>query len=411
MEIAKRKAMLRESLLALPLLLITISVMTGPLFLLFYKPSVLLKSERLEEYVSITSYLTAFFLLVVVCMGRLSQYIVQEKKAFIALVFLWLILLFSSLIYPIPPVNIPFNWGFLGAILFYVSAVGVLKEYPQLQSRVLITYVIASGLTSIIYLTLIGSSLAPVSSGRYFFLGENPNSYSARMVISVVITLFLLPTVSQKFRLVSLLLLPSQLIVIYLSGSRGALLMLSIAFMIFLFASKLTISSKTLYSLLILVGLIGFVSFYGESNITEASGLERLLTLFESGDSGREHLWSQTFSIFLDNPIIGVGQSGFTYEMMSRYGENRDAHNLFLFLLASGGLIGISLFLIFYLSLFSSVIKVRTKSPMSLALFLVMLLFILKSGGILGYSLMWFVFAIARSQSQLIRYNENIDAI
>ena len=61
MEIDKRNASLRESLLALLLLLITISVMIGPLFLLFYKPSVLLKSDRLEEYVSITSYLTAFF--------------------------------------------------------------------------------------------------------------------------------------------------------------------------------------------------------------------------------------------------------------------------------------------------------------------------------------------------------------
>ena len=411
MEIVRRKTNLRELILALPLLLITISVTTGPLFLLLYNPGFLLQSERLEEYTSVTSYLTGFLLLVVIFTGRLGRYIIKEKNAFVVLLLLWLILLFSSLIYPIPSGNIPFNWGFLGAILFYVSTVGVLKEFPQIQSIVLITYVMASGLTSIIYLILIGSPLAPVSSGRYFFLGENPNSYSTRMVIGVVITLFLLPTVNRKFQLVSLLLLSSQIVVIFLSGSRGALLMLAIAFLIFLFASKLSISSKTLYSLLILVGLVGFVSFYGESIIAEASGWERLLSLFESGDSGREHLWSQTFSIFLENPIIGVGQKGFTYEMMSRYGENRDAHNLFLFLLASGGLIGVSLFLIFYFSLFSSVLKVRAKSPMSLALFLVMFLFILKSGGVLGYSLMWLVFAIVRSQSQLIKYHERINAI
>lgn len=385
--------------------------MIGPLFLLFYTPDFLLENERLEGYISITPYLMAFFLLMVVFTGRLGKYIFNEKGAFIILLSLWTILFFSDLLYPISENGLSFNWNFLGAILFYVSAVGVLKEFPEIKSKVLFTYVIVSGITSIIYLFLIGTPLAPVSSGRYFFLGENPNSYSTRMVISVVITLFSLSVSNRRSLWISLLLLPSQLVVIYLSGSRGSLLMLAIAFVIFLFSSKLPTSNKVLYSFLILIGLIGVISFYGESNISEASGWERLFTLFESGDSGREQLWRQSFSIFLDNPFMGVGQRGFTYEMMSLYGESRDAHNLFLFLLASGGFIGFSLFVAFYLSLFSSVIKARSKSPMSMALFLVMLLFIMKSGGVLAYSLMWLVFVIIRTQTKTIGDNERVESI
>lgn len=387
----------RIDLLVTLLLLIIISIIVGPLISVFFSPATVLATERLTDYSSATPYLIAIYVVAAVATGCLSRYLIEERKALIPLLGLWLTMLFSSVIHSNAD-NITLNIPYIGAILFYVTTVGLLRDFPQTHYKVSSVYILASGVVSVIYLLFLQTPFAPESNGRVFFMGENPNSYSTRMALSITMTLFLIPETRKKYlRYIYLALLPSQLIVTYMSGSRGAILMLGLAFLVFLFYQRTRSTEKAISSILLL-GLIlisgGILVFSNE--ISDISTAERMLSLFESGDEGRKSLWKETLSIFADNPIIGVGPNGFANEMMLRYEEVRDAHNIFVFLLASSGILGTFCFLAFFVPLTKDVLKRGASDSRGIALLLIMFLFMLKSGGILAYSLMWLVFALVR---------------
>lgn len=381
------------------LIAISISIGIGPLFLLALSPNRIIEAERLQ----IDSFITPFFIVVLflfaILYGKLGQYVVKTFKQIIPLFLLWLILLISSILYSKVGTNTTLNLSFLGAIFFYVTSKGVMEEYPHTIARSLKAYVYTCGIVSVVYLFLIGSPFTFVSNGRFFFLGENPNSYSTRLAASIICTLFILEKKNYKRNILLLGLIITQLIIIYLSGSRGAIFMLVIGALVYYLSTfkhrnkKLT-NTLTLMVPTIIFGVIIINNI--DINLEDTSMSERLSAFFTSNETGgRLDLWKDTFYIFENNPLIGVGSDGFTREMQLHFGEHRDAHNLFLYILTTSGVIGFIFFLFFLIPLTVKAYRHKRFQAYSITLLALMYFVAFKSGGVLAYSLMWFMFAIA----------------
>ena len=77
-----------------------------------------------------------------------------------------------------------------------------------------------------------------------------------------------------------------------------------------------------------------------------------------SGFGGREEILEKSFAYFLDSPLIGNGVNSFK----DVYGKS--SHNSFLWALTSGGLIGLVLWLVFNLSLLTSLRSLIFSSPL-----------------------------------------------
>lgn len=389
-----------QGLMGTLLILTGCSVALGPVFLLLINPQALMASDRL----SVSSFLTPYFIIAFFCMvlytGKLKKYVFESWRQVFTLLSLWLILLLSAAIFDRFD-SLDFNTSFLGAIAFYITVRGCLKESPALLSKVLYSYVFVSGVVALFYIALIGTSLAPMGGGRYFFLGENPNSYSTRMAISIAIAIFLQRDSSGTTRYLLIIAAALQIFVIYLSGSRGAILMIAVSFVLLLLSSADSLAKRALYVAGGLVAVSLVVMLLNDNNVSgslHVHTIERMLDFLQKGETaGRTQLWEQALEIFTDNPIIGVGGSNFTDEMAHRYNDARDAHNLFIFLLASSGIVGFSLFLSFALPLLWRSCKVWRSKPIALAILLPMFLAMFKMGGILTYSLMWFTFALSEA--------------
>lgn len=376
------------------------SIALGPVFLLFVNPQALTASERLSVDSFLTPYFIVAFFVAVIATGRLGRYVFDSWKQTLPLSFLWLTLLLASAVFN-QFEALDFNASFLGAVGFYIAARGSLRESPALLSRVLHTYALVSGLVALFYVVLIGTPLAPMGGGRYFFLGENPNSYSARMAIGVATALFLQKGARGAIRWGLILSIVCQIFVIYLSGSRGAILMIAVAFGLALFSSGVSPVKRLVYifgGVFAVFLVLVYLSSSGVLGSLHVHTLERILSFVEEGETaGRTQLWGQALGIFADNPIIGIGGSNFPLEMAKRYNDARDAHNLFIFLLASSGIVGFCCFVSFSIPLLWRSFKVWRSKPMALAISLPMFLAMFKMGGILSYSLMWFVFSLSEA--------------
>lgn len=387
------------------LIAISISIGIGPLFLFIFSPNNMIENNRLDADTYFTPIIMVILFISTLIYGKLGKYIIRNSSEFIPLFGLWLIMLLSSIIYS-RGAYMTLNLPFLGAVLFFMCSRGIMLEHPEIIDKALLAYIYTCGIVSIFYLILINTPFAIVSQGRYFFLGENPNSYSTRLATSFVCSLFFLKKKNVNRNILIVLFLMSQLYIIFLSGSRGALFTLLIGSITYLISLKQIKGLKIFFNyrfiIFAVMMTIILLVIFSEIDFSETSMVERLTDFFESKNTGgRTQLWNDTFNIFIDNPIIGVGTDGFRNEMLIRFGEQRDAHNLFLYILSTSGVIGTLAFLAFLLPMALSSMQSQKNQFFSLTIFIVIISIAFRSGGILAYSLLWYLFAICSAQNKI----------
>ena len=179
---------------------------------------------------------------------------------------------------------------------------------------------------------------------------DDPNEFAGAMVVRTMIAVGFLGVVTKKYQRV--LLVSSILILVYsvlLSGSRGGILGLSVAFLAYI----LTRNDKSkgvwlvIFSVIFIVGLtimplslkqrIGLV----ETGANVGNNLDRRVTYLLLGQE-----------LIKENPLLGIGLDGFaTAYAQSEYrflstSSGRIAHNTYLEIATGTGILGLSLFLI-----------------------------------------------------------------
>lgn len=135
---------------------------------------------------------------------------------------------------------------------------------------------------------------------------------------------------------------------IILSFSRGAIIATVITlFLNFVFEEKD-------FKRFIKLGLLLFLFVYLVNMINPNIQLilkQRFFQIKTDGGSGRIQLWKNALTTFKDNPIFGIGLNGTTSYGQWHYNDGHYVHNTFLEVLSESGIIGICIYMFFWVQL------------------------------------------------------------
>jgi O-antigen ligase len=272
----------------------------------------------------------------------------------------------------------PYQTRFFVLLLGALAICGVLlSRYAATEKRmrvvinVIIFVAIASALFGIVRQTTqhskgFGLALLMPDSGYGQFINKNHFAYLMEMALGLVLGLVLLRGVKREQVFVYLAALLPIWTGLVLCGSRGGLvaMMAQVLVAILLFSgrgrrhssndasfSRITRSLPvriTLMAVLILGVLIGTLWLGGDqlaSHIEESRlQLNTDTSVLHEGAS-RSEIWGATWKMFVAHPIAGVGLAGYWAAVPAFHDASgrltpQQAHNDYLELLASGGLIG-----------------------------------------------------------------------
>ena len=193
----------------------------------------------------------------------------------------------------------------------------------------------------------------------FFGVEQDPN-YLAFFYVGPFVTL--LSVASDKCRhilarLGSITLLAFLTFGILSTGSRGALLGIVVATVIFL-ATKTTLRWWKFLSIIIGSALLAVVLFKSISQFLPESIADRFTLdhILESGGSGRTEIWERYITNLIKNPLYLLVGAGNSSCVSINYA---DAHNYFLESWFDFGIIGVAISIFFYFVFFRSVIKAK----------------------------------------------------
>jgi O-antigen ligase len=121
------------------------------------------------------------------------------------------------------------------------------------------------------------------------------------------------------------------------TGSRGVTLAL-IGSLSFIFLRGKSLAAKLKF---LVIGLVGIVVLAIASYQIDAVRKRWERTIYDEDLSGRQKIYVAAVDMVLESPLIGWGPVNHYWELGPRVGKPyRDEHNLVLFLLAEGGILG-----------------------------------------------------------------------
>ncbi len=296
-----------------------------------------------------------------------------------------------------------FNFTILQNILLYWLIASDLESKNIQIKTIMLTFVVSVVLMTILLTLGIGLGEEYVENvSRVTFFGNNPNTIGVSVSLATVFSLYFVLNASTTYgKNVYLVLfaIPSFTNLLLSSGSRGALITLTLSLSLLFITNKAVPYKRIMQIGFLMLGAIYFMGKIVESNLM----YNRLtLSLEEGNTAGRGEIWENVLDISFNRPLIGYGSTGFEHEMVRIYGGNKDPHNLFLYIFVSTGIIGLGLFFCFlYLHLKKAVQSFRHGDVIKLIIFLFYLTTVMKAGGVIKDKLMWLLLAVIFSASFL----------
>lgn len=259
---------------------------------------------------------------------------------------------------------------------------------------------------------------------RATVFGYNPNDIAYLFVLPIVFISYIIDTTKNKFILyINLLYIWFASVSIILTGSRTSIICLIVSLVYLVYHYRQPISKlKNIATLLLVIGLSSFFIVKYSSlvtldvyhvtnppvnvavttsdtttNSTSATASNSPVPTFEqavykpSFSNGRTAVWLAGFKAAKQHFLIGTGFNTFANEMEDVNGLYISAHNVFLQLWVETGVIGLGLFLIWYLQLGLASIKSRPKQ-MLVTMFLIVTI-VASLNNILLMKQTWFFFA------------------
>ena len=200
------------------------------------------------------------------------------------------------------------------------------------------------------------------------FINSNHFAYLMEMALGLVAGLIICRQVKRKLLIFSLMAALVMFAALVLSNSRGGILSLlcQVLLLAMLLANQISKQRKGRVSrakqigmgvalaVMLLIGSIVTVVFVGGDPL---SGRVRQVAVELNPETAasytlRRNIWSATLSLIKDHPIAGVGFGGYwiaitKYHQASGEATPQEAHNDYLELLASGGIIAVIIFIWF----------------------------------------------------------------
>lgn len=253
----------------------------------------------------------------------------------------------------------PFQTRFFALQLLSLTAfLALLYSYAATENRVrvLVYTVIGIAIVSAIFGILRQTAqhqtgfLLPLlrqNQGFAQFINKNHFAYLMEMALGLVIGLIIAG--GSKQRLIQFALLLPIWIALVLSNSRGGILaMLAQVTMVPLFLLRTTTLKFALAVVLVAGVLLGTIWVGGERLVTNFSAAGNELTATHTDGASRIEIWRASLKMFAAHPLLGVGLGAYwvgitAYHDASGVLTPQEAHNDYLELLSSGGVVGLAL--------------------------------------------------------------------
>lgn len=289
---------------------------------------------------------------------------------------------------------------------FFFAIFGLLSRDEGRRINFLTTVQNVGFVYSILNLIIPGNKTVSGYGGEYFFLGAEA---SAVQLIAMLLVVSVYIDFNSKERIgIKSIIIASTGFVFAMQNESGQGRVMIAVFVILLFLNKL-FAEKIQKIIRPIFCIIGFVAIniititmrfqtWDIANYVIQDLLHKDMTL-----TGREYIFTQSISIFFKHPILGYGyESSIIEDMLSGVflGFN-SAHNSFLQILISTGLIGTTiLFIIVFISM--TILK-RNKSKRSVSIYFgIIALF---AGGLVNLVLLtsyfWFLIAFSLSERSI----------
>lgn len=342
--------------------------------------------------------------------GLIAFHVIFKSKSFSILlekltesIPLWIIFLILLLLGSFLPFSLAeesvFNSKFLLAISLFIFLSAFFSIYPQYIKHSLIFFGIGGGIMSIMFsFGLFDSSFFEIRNDRLIFLKENPNSLSVRVSLGILFLIW--GALENKLKLSSfgriclVIPVPFMFNLVLATGSKGSFLLCLGSIVCYILLVKNL--SKTMKRKVIVLGIVAL--FFAVSLFFESSVYERFMT--GNLTSGRNEIWESAFNIFYNHPF-GVGEVGYQVLISKLIGIDIDTHNLFIYLLVTGGFLSLLVFIYFLLMMLKRIVLTykEEKNAIFLIIFVSMIFVMSKTGGVLTYLIMWYFFACISGSS------------
>jgi O-antigen ligase len=249
------------------------------------------------------------------------------------------------------------NSGFLAyfgyAIIFTLSMLYVnASNFDVLIKGLLFAGFLASAYSLLEFLDLEFWNMTKVYEGTSGLFG-NPNFSGAFMSLTAIAAIwFLVSKTTYIYKLVSVITLPLSLFGIYTSKALQGYISLAIGISLIIFMMLWRVKKSFGYISLVTITFGGFAAVLGSLQIGPLSSL-----LYKGSISERGDMWRTATAMIKDNPLWGVGieRYGFYFRQYRdlkqalRAGPDvfsDNAHNVVLHLMATGGILLGSLYLL-----------------------------------------------------------------
>ena len=180
------------------------------------------------------------------------------------------------------------------------------------------------------------------------------NHYSTMgmyMSLGVIVSSAFLFNKSEKSKKSEVILFVLMALGVCMTGQRGAVLFSTIAILLVYAIFCAPKTKKQIKKMVLYIIPILIIAFVAYSKIPQIKSLfERFLQdsneLNEISSGRVEYFWINALSMFMNSPILGNGWRSFKYTSIST-GSANDAHNIYLQLVAEGGIIGFLILITF----------------------------------------------------------------
>lgn len=206
------------------------------------------------------------------------------------------------------------------------------------------------------------------------------------------------PLNAGKSRYFLLLPIPIMLQLLVFTASRVSMLALVLAILAGIsLLGTLKLSSKIL---MIMSGLLVFGIAWIYMLQSDVMGMRFLLILQERDLSGRDIIWQNIIPLIKENPVFGVGTTGYTDFSQNTFGLYNSPHNVFLEILCYTGIVGLGIYLIFLYRIAVKSFKVFKHQRILLPLILMIpIMGMIGTSQILGVKTGWILFAYIAASS------------
>lgn len=296
----------------------------------------------------------------------------------------------------------------LRAIILFVLVYKDTLYNSDLQKTIFYMFAISSIICAVMMSRGIGISVDAeqydIGHVRLTFFGTNSNKMAMFYTYAIAASLLYIEEgwiwhISKKIRYI----IAGIMIVLLcygtaLTGSRGAFYVI-VAMMTYYVA--LYQKSGSWATKLITTIIAAVFAYYLIDVMTNVDVFARRMEMTTEGQHGeRDVLLSAALNVFEENPF-GVGLNR-VYDYMQMYmGDSKTPHNLFAYMIASGGFIGFSLFvsIIWKIVKYAFINARANRLLMPILLLIIVLLDFNKNGGALSFSMNYCALALALSMS------------